>query len=283
MTQSLKKWRKKQMKLTKSNYFSLEAGIHYMSVSQFKDFVPSLNGCEARAYAKVQGLYEQKSITAFAEGHYVHAWNECALEEFKANNPDLYSSRGKTAGELKSNFQHCNTMIEVLENDPMCMLALSGEKEIILTAELFGIPWKIMIDSYNPSRGVFADLKALKAMDGKFWDNDERRYKNFLEHYGYIIQMAVYAEVERLNKGRGDGEWLIPHIVIVTKEAVPDHEIIYFDHGSIEEQLSIVAQHIERVKAVKSGQENPIRCEKCDYCKSTKKIEKIKHYTELEL
>lgn len=269
------------MQLTKSNYFSLEAGKHYMSVSQFKDFTPAFGGCEARAVAKVNGDYEQKSSTAFMEGHYVHSWNEGKLDEFKANNPDLYSGRGATAGQLKSNFQHCNVMIETLENDPLVMKALSGQKEVILTAELFGMPWKVMIDSHQPDVGIFADLKALKDMDGKHWNKDAQCYENFLEHYGYIIQMSVYAEVEKLANKRE--EWLIPHMVVVTKQDPPDHEILYFDHDTISQYLNIVGNHIERVKAVKSGEVEPIRCDKCEYCRQTKKISRIKHFSEISL
>lgn len=269
------------MKLTSENYFSQEANRHYMSVSQFKDMTPAFGGCEARAVAKLNGQYQQKYIQAFMEGHYVHSWNQGVLKDFKANNPDLYSSRGKTAGELKSNFQHCNKMIEVLENDPLVMKALAGQKEVILTAELFGIQWKCMVDSYNPPVGIFADLKALKEMDGKFWNKEAQCYENFLEKYGYIIQMAIYAEIEKQATARN--EWLLPHMVVVTKQDPPDHEIIYFDYEAIQQQLNIVGNHIERVKQVKSGEVEPIRCGSCDYCRSTKKIKRIKHYQEFNI
>lgn len=269
------------MKLTKSNYYSLEANRHYMSVSQFKDFAPSFGGCEARAVAKLKGEYGKPALTAFMEGHYVHSWSEGTLDEFKANNPELYSSRGPTAGKLKSNFQHCNKMIEVLENDPLVMKALAGQKEVIMTTELFGIPWKAMLDSYQPEVGIFVDLKALKEMDGKWWNKDAQAYENFLDHYGYTIQMAVYAEIEKLRTGRK--QWLIPHMVIVTKQDPPDHEIIYFDYDVIESSLQIVQNNIERVKAVKSGQVEPIRCEKCEYCRATKVIKQIRHFAELSL
>jgi len=271
------------MKLTKDNYFSLEANRYYLSVSQFKDFTPAFGGCEARAVAKLNGEYEQPYFMAFMEGHYVHSWNEGTLEEFKANNPDLYSSRGKTAGELKSNFQHCNKMIEVLENDPLVMKALDGQKEVIFTAEMFGIPWKIMIDSYNPDIGIFTDLKTMQSIDSKFWNKETQCYENFLEHYGYITQMAVYAEVERIANGRKESEWLLPHMVVVTKQDPPDHEVIYFDHMAITQELYVVSKHIERVKLVKSGKVKPTRCEKCGYCRMTKKIQKPKHYSAFNL
>lgn len=269
------------MKLTKDNYYSLEANRHYMSVSQFKDFVPAYGGCEAQAMAKLAGTYEQPSQTAFMEGHYVHAWNEGTLDEFKANNPDLYASTGKNAGQLKANFQHCNKMIQVLENDPLVMKALAGRKEVILTGTLFGISWKVMLDSYQPDVGIFADLKALKEIDGKWWNKEAQAYENFLDHYGYTIQMAVYAEIERQAAGRNN--WLIPHMVVVTKQDPPDHEIIYFDYDVISASLAIVEKHIDRVKAVKVGEAEPVRCEKCEYCRETKKIHRIKHFAELAL
>ncbi|WP_342409772.1 PD-(D/E)XK nuclease-like domain-containing protein [Paenibacillus sp. FSL R10-2778] len=271
------------MELNKSNYFSQEANRHYMSVSQFKSFLPSYGGCEAQAMATINGEYVRPTSVTFMEGHFVHAWNEGMLDEFKADNPDLYSSRGPTAGQLKSNFQHCNKMIEVLENDPLVMKALAGKKEVIMTTEMFGIPWKVMLDSYQPEHKIFADLKTMKEMDGKFWNREAQAYENFLDHYGYIIQMSVYAEVERKVSGRKEEDWLLPHMVVVTKQDPPDHEIIYFDYDAIAAHLRIVGNHIERVKEVKSGKVEPVRCEKCEYCRQTKKISRIKHFQELSL
>lgn len=270
------------MELNKNNYFSDEAGRHYMSVSQFKSFLPSYGGCEAQAMATINGEFKPYAIDAFMEGHYLHAWNEGVLDEFRDTHPELYSSRGPTKGQLKSEFKHCNKMIEVLENDPLVMQALAGQKEVIMTAELFGIPWKIMLDSYNPDvTGIFADLKTMKDIDGKWWNKEAQAYDNFLDHYGYTIQMAVYAEIEKRVTGRK--EWLLPHMVVVTKQDPPDHEIIYFDYDVIEQSLHIVGKHIERVKSVKSGEVEPMRCEKCDYCRLTKKINRIKHFSELSL
>ncbi|WP_040730074.1 PD-(D/E)XK nuclease-like domain-containing protein [Paenibacillus dendritiformis] len=269
------------MELTKENYYSQEANLHYMSVSQFKSFLPAYGGCEAMTMAELSGEYERPRKEAFDEGHYLHAWNEGVIEEFKANNPSFFSTRGDTKGQLKSNFRNCNKMIEVLERDPLVMKALDGEKEVIMTAELFGIPWKIMMDSYQPGTGIFTDLKAIKEMDGKWWNKEAQCYENFLDHYGYTIQMAVYAEIEKRSTWRK--EWLLPHMVIVTKQDPPDHEVIYFDYDVIESSLQIVRNNIERVKAVKSGQVEPVRCEKCEFCRATKVIKQIKHYSELSL
>ncbi|MCM3701873.1 PD-(D/E)XK nuclease-like domain-containing protein [Paenibacillus macerans] len=270
------------MELNKENYYSLEANRHYMSVSQFKNFLPAYDGCEAAAMAELKGEYTKEPIEAFTEGHFLHSWNEGVLHEWKASNPQIYAKTGKTAGQLKANFKHCEKMIEVLENDPFVMDVLSGQKEVIFTAELFGIPWKVMFDSYNPdAAGIFADLKSMKEMDGKFWNKDAQAYENFIDHYGYNVQMAVYAEIEKRATKRD--LWLIPNMVVVTKQEPPDHDIIYFDYDAIEAGLQIVARNIERVKAVKAGKVEPIRCEKCEYCRLTKKINRIKHVSELSL
>lgn len=272
------------MKLTKDNYFSLEANRYYMSVSQFKGFLPSYGGCEAKAMAELAGVYERPQKDAFDEGHYVHAWNEGTLSEFKYNNPSIYSSQGATKGQLKANYKHLNKMIEILENDPFAMKVLDGQKEVILTAVLFGIPWKITIDSYQPEiedTGSLADLKCMKSMDDKFWNKEAKCYENFIENYGYDIQMAVYAEVERINKAREN--WIIPHMVIVTKQDPPDHDVLWFDYDLIEKKLLFVRNHIDRVIAVKTGKEQPIRCESCSYCRSTKKLRGARHFAELSL
>jgi hypothetical protein len=269
------------LKLNKDNYFSLEASRQYMSVSQFKGFLPSYGGCEAQSMAKLAGTWEEPEREAFTEGHFLHAWNEGTLAEFKADNPDIYSSQGPTKGQLKAKFLHLNKLIEVLEQDPMVMQVLAGQKEVIFSAEWHGVPWKIMIDSYQPDKGAFADLKGLKSIDGKWWNNEAQAYENFLDHYGYTIQMAVYPEIEK--RATGNSQWLLPHMVIVTKETVPDHEIIYFTYDDIARGQNIVANNIKRVLAVKSGEVPPVRCERCDYCKSTKRITRIKQAAELSL
>lgn len=269
--------------LTHENYFAIDADKQYMSVSQYKSFRTEYGGCEAAAVAKLKGEWQELKKDAFLEGSYVHAWQEGKLEEFKANNPDLYSSRGATAGQLKSNFLHCNKMIEVLGNDPFVMRVLSGQKEVIFTAEMFGVPWKIMIDSYAPDMKVITDLKTVKEMDGRFWNKQANCYENFIWHYGYALQLAVYAEVERLANNREQYEWFLPHMVVVTKESEPDHEVIYFDNEMISTKLFEVEVNLPRVLAVKKGEAEPERCEKCAYCRSTKKVKTAKHFRELDL
>lgn len=261
------------MKLNKDNYYSLEADKHYMSVSQYKNFLK----CEAAALARVQGIYSEPKSEALLFGSYVHSWLDGTIEEFKESNPQLFSSKGPSKGELKATYQNANEMIKVLENDPFIMMALQGEKEVIMTGELFGVHWKIRMDVYNPKFSRFADLKTVKSIREKYWHED-RGYCSFVEAYGYITQMAVYSEIERQNR---DGDRLESYIVAVSKENPPDKAVISIDEVSIEEEIYEVESRMERIVALKSGELTPKRCEKCDYCRRTKKITSVIHYLEL--
>jgi hypothetical protein len=263
------------MKLDKSNYHTDEANRHYMSHSQYQDFLT----CEAMAMAKLQGWKEPQS-DALLLGSYVHAYFEGpeAFERFKEEHPEIFSSRGPSKGELKSSFQIANTMISTLENDPLCMFVMRGEKEVVLTAEMFGAVWKVKIDNYNPDQNRFSDLKTVSNIRKEVWD-PRNGYVTFVEANHYITQMAVYAEVERRYSGR-DG-WLEPIIVAVSKEDPPDKEVIGFKAYDIERELFEVEQNLPRILDVKAGREEPKRCERCRYCRETKQLKRIVYYADI--
>lgn len=261
------------LQLKRDNYFTLEADQQYMSVSQYKNFLK----CEAATLAKIKGEYVEPKSDALLLGSYVHAWLDGTIEEFKEHNPEIFSSKGKTKGELKAAYQNANQMIQVLEEDPFIMFALQGEKEVVQTAELFGVPWKIRMDVYNPEKGRIADLKTVKGIYEKYWFDGS--YVSFVEAFGYITQMAVYSEVERLNRGGAD--WLESYLVAVSKEDPPDKAIITIDNDRLALELEEVENKIDRIAAVKYGKEEPKRCEKCDYCRRTKKVSGVIHYLDL--
>lgn len=255
--------------LTNQNYHSIEANKEYMSNSQYKDFL----SCEAKAMAKLNGWHEPTS-DALMIGSYVHAAIEGALDEFKAEHPEIFKSNGGMYAE----FVKADELIRVLKSDPFVMFALQGKKEIIMTAGFAGAQWKIKIDSHNPEKGRFADIKTVKSIRDKYWDS-ERGYVSFVEAYKYDTQMAIYAEIEKRWSSRDN--WLKPLIVAVSKEDVPDKEVIGFDENDIERELETIASNMPHIMAVKNGHEEPSRCEKCRYCRQSKKLSGITHYLDL--
>jgi len=250
------------MILTDDNYFSQESNIHYMSVSQFKQGVE----CEARMVAELKGEYKRPYSTALTVGSFIHSAFESddVHNKFIDDNYDLLTTKAK---KLKSEFVQANQMINVLKDDPFCMYALQGEKEVIYTGELFGIDWKIKIDNINHEKKFFSDIKSTQELRKRYWSDRFKRYVSFVEAYGYDIQMAVYQEIIRQNTGYVYN----PFIVAVTKESTPDKAIIHFDQEELKNALEYVSEHIESVQCAKETRLG-MRCEKCEYCRQTKKL-----------
>ena len=139
--------------LNSDNYFDRENQVKYMSVSQFKAF----EKCEAAALAEIMGDYEREKTTPLLVGSYVDAYFEGKLDLFKENNPQLF----KRNGELKSEYIQADQIIQRIEKDPLFMFFMNGEKQVIMTGEIEGIPIKIKIDSYHPGK-LIDDLKIVK-------------------------------------------------------------------------------------------------------------------------
>lgn len=241
------------MILTNDNYYSMEANLEYMSVSQYKDF----RSCEARALATLRGEWEKPKTTALLVGSYVDAWFEGTLDEFTADHPEIF----KKDGTLKADFVQADSLIAFVQKDTKFMEYMAGEKQVIMTAELFGTPWKIKIDSYHPGE---------KIVDGKVMRSMERVMgRSFVEHWGYDLQMAVYAEVVRKVTGMD----LETFLAVVTKQEPPDKDIIHIPQWRRAEVLAEVEREIPRILDVKYGRLAPQRCGVCDYCRATKMIE----------
>jgi hypothetical protein len=238
------------MILTNDNYYSPEANQEYMSVSQYKDF----QKCEAMALASLRGEWERPQTTALLVGSYIDAWFEGTLDEFKATHPEIYK---KTRGSLvlKSDFLQAEEIIKFLQKDSMFMRYMSGRKQIIKTAELFGTLWKIKMDSYHNDKIV--DLKVMRSMERIMG-------KSFVEHWGYDLQMAIYSAVE--------GRDLATYLAVVTKQDPPDKEIISVPRWRRVELLEDVEHKMPRILAIKRGEIPPMRCGVCEYCRATKML-----------
>ena len=235
------------MILTDDNYYGSEANWRYMSVSQYKSF----QRCEAAAMAQLKGEWEQPKTTALLVGSYVDAWFEGTLEAFKEKNPEIF----KRDGSLKADYVMADQIIGRVQRDNLFMEYMSGKKQEVRTANIFGCEWKIKIDSLLPDKIV--DLKVMRSMERIMG-------KSFIEHWGYDLQMAVYSAVE--------GSDLETYLAVVTKQEPPDIEVIHIPKWRREELLEDVARSMPRILKVKSGEVEPERCGVCPYCRHTKRL-----------
>lgn len=251
--------------LTNDNYYSDEANRRYMSVHQYLDFMGymGVEGCEARALKRLEGEYSEETTTAQLVGSYVDAYFEGTLDEFKANHPECFTAKG----ELKAQFKMAEKMIARCEEDEFFMQTMSGEKQKIMTAYLFGCEWKIKIDSYLPGIAI-VDLKT-SADIHRAWRVRDFGKVSFVEYWGYTLQGAIYQKVVEINTGKK----LPFYISVVTKEESPELAVINVDQMTLDHALNEIERNMEALLMVKNGEVPPIRCEHCNYCKATKKLE----------
>lgn len=249
--------------LTKENYFSRENNIKYMGSSQFKSFMK----CEKEALAEVLGFWSQEKTKALLIGSYVDAHFSKGLDLFKAQTPEIF----KKNGELKSDFLKANEIIARLERDEYMMKFMDGQPQQIMTGEIAGVPFKIMVDSMHLEK-CLVDLKVIKDFQ-PVWSDKLGHKISFVEFWGYDTQGAIYQAIE--------GSHLPFLIAGITKEKESDLAMISIPQERLDEQLLIVEGNVKRFDDIKKGLIEPVGCGVCDYCRSIKKVGGIVSYEDL--
>ena len=242
------------MKLTKRNYFSKKANREFMSVSQFKSF----SKCPNSALAEIKGKYVREKTTALLVGSYVDSYFEGTLDKFKTENPEIF----KKDGTLKAEYIQADAIIKRIERDKLFMAYMNGEKQVIMSGEICGVPIKIKIDSLHEDKIV--DLKIMANFDSVYVE--DKGSLAWFEAWGYDIQGAVYQEIVRQNTGKK----LPFYLAAATKEKVTDIDIVHLDQTTLDFALDRFKQDVESFDAMKKGIIEVDRCEKCQYCKETK-------------
>ena len=231
--------------INNENYYNNESNKTFMSCSQFKDF----QKCEVEALAKVNGELIEEKTDALYFGGYVDAYFSNELDQFKANNPDMFNSK---TGELKAPFKMINEVISAIENDELLMKYLSGEKQVIMTGEISGVPFKIKMDSYFEGKCI-VDQKIIKDLDLTWVEREGKNIKtDFIDAYGYAIQGAIYQEIVRQNTGVQ-----LPFILAI----------------------ELVKELAPRYDAIKKGLVEPIGCGHCASCRKDKKCTEVVIYS----
>lgn len=226
------------------NYYEQD---EYMSVSAWKKF----NYCEVAGLDKYT-----KMSTAMLVGSYVDAYVEGTLDNFKEEHPEIFSTRGKTAGQLKADYKYADEICEYIDRNPTFSQFMSGEKQVVMTGEIKGVPFKIKMDSYSPHIAI-NDLKVVRTI------TDSRgNYIDFITPWGYDVQMACYQEIVYQNTG----ERLPTYICAVTKEDPINSAIIHIPQGQLDMALYTVEENIEHLYDVKMGRVEPQGCGKCKSC-----------------
>ena len=77
---------------------------------------------------------------------------------------------------------------------------------------------------------------------------------------------------------KNTGKKLPFYLVAVTKEKIPDVKVIQIPQHVLDAALGMVEAKIERFDLIKNFDVEPIRCEHCDYCRTTKQLSEPEIY-----
>lgn len=244
--------------LKKDNYYSAEMNKKYCSCSQLKSF----EKCEAETMAELNGQYTREPSDSMLLGSYV----DCKLltpedfPNFLETHPELFTNKGK----LYSKYENGNAMIERCLKDRVFMNSLKGDHQTIFTGDIFGVPFKVKLDVFNDGKYI-TDLKTTSDINREEYDKEERKYIGFAQYYKYDLQAAIYQEVVFQKTGKR-----LPFFLsVVSNQKHPRLRIFEVDQDSMDNALENARDLIYRVAELKNGKEQPIRCEKCDYCADT--------------
>ena len=246
------------MEINSSNYFSPENNLKYCGSSQFKSFLR----CPAQAMAELRGEWQREETTALLIGSYVDAWFEGTLDTFKAEHPEIL----KKDGTLKAEFVKADEIIVRVSRDELFMKYMGGQKQVIRTGSIEGVPFKIKMDSYHEGKAI-VDLKVIKDFE-PLWNEERGIRQDFIQYWGYDFQAAIYQAIE--------GNKLPFYICAVTKESIPDFDIIQVPQTWIDSAMAIIKNEIGIIDAYKRGKLEPPRCGKCAYCRETKKLDRVR-------
>lgn len=266
------------IELTQENYYQDTSRLSYSRYKRYKQ-------CQAKAYAIDNGIWvEERDETPLLLGNYVHSYFESseAHEKFMAENGNkLLAKAGKNKGNLKSDFVIGDKMIESLKDDDGFNRLYHGypsdkvEKEMIVYGEIEGVPVKGKLDSVNLSRGYFVDLKTMKSIYVEEWNAELRKRVpaavNNILNFGYHGQLGLYRELLK----QMTGQEFRPLIVAVSKENVPDKDILKIDEEWLEDGLDNLKAEIVEVWNVIQGKQKTKSCGHCDFCRSKKKLNAV--------
>lgn len=255
----------KRFRLNKDNYHSREANLQYWSASLVKEFL----SCEARAYAELVGEYERPKTEALMVGSYVDAAFESdkAFRQFRVENEtELFRKDGK----LRAEYVKAEEMIKRAKSDSVFMRFMQGRHQVVMTATLFGVPFKakfdVLRDNWRADDKRIVDLKTVRDFKPVYKEGEGRL--DFASAWNWPLQMAIYQAIYEKRKGQK----LPTYLACITKEDPPDIAVVHVPQEQLDAELDFLAEKMERFKAVKAGIVEPERCENCAYCRLTKKI-----------
>lgn len=256
-------------------YYGTDANMRYMSASQIKSFIgtPGIPACEERAVMEAQGRWTRPESKALTIGSYIDVMltgTEDEQHEFRESHPEMISSRGPTKGQLKAEYRAANDMISRAfadaDNGGIFMRALTGKRQHVVTGIIGGHEFKGRLDVLGD--GFITDLKTVESVNRRYYNDG---YFDFISWWGYDLQGAIYQELVY----QETGNQLPFYIACISKQTPCDIDLLQVPQDRLDEAFGRLTKDVlDRIAALKNGEEKPRRCGHCDWCRMTKVIRK---------
>ena len=202
---------------------------------------------------------EPETSTALTVGQYV----DTALTEpkklpaFELAHPEIF----KRDGSPRAEYVKAAEMIARAKADPVFMEYMAGRKQVIKTGQLDGIPFRVMMDVYRKGERI-VDLKTARDLKPGYIEGVGR--VTFADVWDWPLQMAIYQHIE--------GGGLPCFLAVVTKEDPPDLAVVEISQTMLDYELDRLRKELPRLDAIRRGVIEAPRCERCAYCRRTKKL-----------
>lgn len=262
---------KELLKLTQDNYYSTQANMDYMSVSQLKDFLK----CPRYALAKISGEYVEQKTDALLVGGYVDAHFSDRLEQYIENTPELLDKRQKEKVVRKAIVVQAQDCINTAQNDDFFVSELKGEKQKIITGVINNVDFKGALDFVDDDD--ITDLKCVASIKELSWNDKLHKYTNFIVNNEYDLQGAIYQELERQRVGKKKKF----RIAGISKEENPDKAIIELPQSMLDNALASVYDLIPQFDLMKRGLLEPTGCGNCPVCRKYNRLNRVVSYEEM--
>ena len=120
---------------------------------------------------------------------------------------------------------------------------------------------------------LITDLKVIKDFN-LIYNEATHQKENFIDYYDYLIQAALYQEIVYQNTGER-----LPFIIAAaTKQKYSQRALLQIPQQVMDEKLEFLKQYLPHLQEVKQGKIEPKSCDKCYYCISKKKCDRIYYY-----
>ena len=146
---------------------------------------------------------------------------------------------------------------------------------MIVTGEIGGAMWKGKIDCLNLEEKYFVDIKTTKDMHEKKWDERLNRKANFIERFGYVLQMAVYCELLRQQYDKN----FLPLIAAVSKQTPSEAKLITLSEEKMIYELEELKENIEHIVRVKMVRKHQLVVEFVNIVEDTTKLQILPVWT----